>query len=217
MLQKQKKCAWEINSGVIKMYGTCHGKRACLKKEIKELETTEHVCSWKYVRFTKGTFHFGSITWILCKRSKQKSKWYVIERYLNHLVTTGWTFQGKETAKYTPSLFRYHPQERNQTCRYTYEIGGRGFHTRKNPSSWEEGERIQKKMIHTETGTWVNIVNVTIREVKACNRVNVKRFNILVNCRVQSFFFPQNLKFSNTFVAFLIIPFKFDLPRSGDS
>ena len=30
-----EKCAWEINSGVIKTYGTCQGKRVCLKKEIK--------------------------------------------------------------------------------------------------------------------------------------------------------------------------------------
>ena len=59
VLQKLKKCAWEINSGVIKMYGTCQGKRACLKKEIKELELIEHVFSRKYVCVTKGTFHFG--------------------------------------------------------------------------------------------------------------------------------------------------------------
>ena len=26
-----KKSAWEINSGVIKMYGTCQGKIVCLK------------------------------------------------------------------------------------------------------------------------------------------------------------------------------------------
>ena len=42
-----------------KMYGTCQGKRIGLKKEIKELEMTEHVCSRKYVCFTKGTFQFG--------------------------------------------------------------------------------------------------------------------------------------------------------------
>ena len=41
------------------MYGTCQGKRICLKKDIKELEMTEHACSRKYVCFTKGTFHFG--------------------------------------------------------------------------------------------------------------------------------------------------------------
>ena len=44
---------------------------------------------------------------------------------------------------------------------------------------------------------------MTIREVNACNRVNVKRFNILVNCRVQLFLFPQNVKFLNTFVTSL--------------
>ena len=41
------------------MYGTCQGKMVCLKKEIKELEMTEHVYSRKYVPSTKGTFHFG--------------------------------------------------------------------------------------------------------------------------------------------------------------
>ena len=44
MRYKIEKCAWEINSGVIKMYGTCQGKRVCLKREIKELEITEHTC-----------------------------------------------------------------------------------------------------------------------------------------------------------------------------
>ena len=53
--QKFKKCAWEIDSGVIKMYGTCLGKNVCLKKEIKE-EMIE--CSKEYVCLTKGTFHF---------------------------------------------------------------------------------------------------------------------------------------------------------------
>ena len=73
-------------------------------------------------------------------------------------------------------------------------------------------------VIHTETGTWVKILKVTIREVNACNRVNIKRSNILVNCREQFFFFfPQNLTFSNTFLVFLIISLRFDLSRSGDS
>ena len=44
------------------MYGTCQGKRVCVKKEIKELVMTEHVCYRKYVYFIKGTFHFGQIT-----------------------------------------------------------------------------------------------------------------------------------------------------------
>ena len=58
MLQKQKKCAWGIKSGAVKTYGTCQNKRMCLKTEVKE-ETTEHACSGKYVRSTKGTSHFG--------------------------------------------------------------------------------------------------------------------------------------------------------------
>ena len=57
--RNRKKCAWEINIGVIKMYNMCQDKRVCLKKEIKELEMTEHVCSRMYVCFTKGTCHFG--------------------------------------------------------------------------------------------------------------------------------------------------------------
>ena len=32
-----------------------------------------------------------------------------------------------------------------------------------------------------KTGTWVKIFKMTIHEVKACDRVNVKRFDILVN------------------------------------
>ena len=70
-----------------------------------------------------------------------------------------------------------------------------------------------KKVIHTETGTRVKILKVTICEVKVCNRVNVKRFNVLVNCRVQFILFPQNLTFLNTFPVFLI---RLDLLRSGD-
>ena len=41
------------------MHGTWQGKRVGLEKEIKELEITEHPCSRKYVRFTKGTFTSG--------------------------------------------------------------------------------------------------------------------------------------------------------------
>ena len=55
---------------------------------------------------------------------------------------------------------------------------------------------------------------VTICEVKGYNRVS---FNILVNCREQFFLFPQNLKFLNTFLVFLTIPIRFDLPRPAGS
>ena len=72
-------------------------------------------------------------------------------------------------------------------------------------------------VIHTKKGTWVKILRVTICEVKACNRASVKRFNIHVNFREQFLLFPQNLKFLNTFLVFLIIHIKFDLSRSGDS
>ena len=40
---------------------------------------------------------------------------------------------------------------------------------------------------------------------------------VFVNGREQFFLFPQNRKFLNTFLVLLIIPIKFDLPRSGDS
>ena len=70
---------------------------------------------------------------------------------------------------------------------------------------------------HRNGGTRVKILKVIIREVKACNRVNVKRFDILVNRREQFFLFSQNLKFLNTFLVFLITPIRFDLPRSGDT
>ena len=41
------------------MYSTCQGKRVCLKKEIKDLEMTEHVYYRKYVCFTKVLFTSG--------------------------------------------------------------------------------------------------------------------------------------------------------------
>ena len=54
---------------------------------------------------------------------------------------------------------------------------------------------------------------MTIREVKACNSVNV---NVSIYLLIV-FLFPQNLQFLNTFVVFLIMPIRFDLPRCGDS
>ena len=72
-------------------------------------------------------------------------------------------------------------------------------------------------VIHAERGLELKILKVAIHEVKACNRVNVKRYNILVNCREQFFPFPQNLKYLNTFLVFLIIPIRFHPPRSGDT
>ena len=38
------------------MYGMCQGKRVSLKKDVKELEMTEHVCSRKYVVSQKVLF-----------------------------------------------------------------------------------------------------------------------------------------------------------------
>ena len=64
LLQKQKKVFRRSKAYIIKMYGTCQGKRIGLKNKIKE-EMTEHVCP------TKGTLHFG-ILW-------SRSKWSVIE------------------------------------------------------------------------------------------------------------------------------------------
>ena len=103
--------------------------------------------------------------------------------------------------------------ERNETYRYPYEIGVRSFQPRKDPRKEKEYKRwwsTQKR------GLDFKILKVTICQLKACNRVNVKHFNILVNCRVQFFIFPQNLRFFNTFLVFLIIPLRFYLPRSGD-
>ena len=78
-------------------------------------------------------------------------------------------------------------------------------------------EKEYKKWWLTQKGDLVKILYVTICEVKACNRVSVKRFNILVNRGEQFFLLPQNIKFLNTFLVFLIIPLRFELPRSGDS
>ena len=71
-------------------------------------------------------------------------------------------------------------------------------------------------VIHTERGLEFKILKMTIRKVKTCNPVNVKRFNILVNCRVQCLSFPQNLKFLHTILVFPITAIRFDLPRSSD-
>ena len=122
------------------MHGTCQGERVDLRKEIKELEMIEHVCSRKY----GSTFHF-------MEPEQTKSKWCVIES----LAVTGPKTSGdhrvdipgkRDNQVYTPSLQLPPPgirsMERNRTYRYTYEIGGRDFHLRKNPSSWEKGERI---------------------------------------------------------------------------
>ena len=55
-------------------------------------------------------------------------------------------------------------------------------------------EKKYKKWRSTpKPGLKFNILDVTIREVKACNRISVERFNILVNCRVQFFFFHKTL------------------------
>ena len=85
------------------------------------------------------------------KPEQTKSKWSVIKT----LVVTAPKTSGdqrlditwkRDHEVYTSSL-QFPPlgirsMERNQTRRYTYEIGGRGFHPRKNPSSWQEGEII---------------------------------------------------------------------------
>ena len=36
VLQKQKKYAWEIKNGAVKMYGTCQNKKGLLKKKINQ-------------------------------------------------------------------------------------------------------------------------------------------------------------------------------------
>ena len=80
-----------------------------------------------------------------------------------------------------------------------------------------EEKEYKKRWFTQKRGLELKILKVTIRKVRACNHVNIKRFNILVHCRVQFFLFPQNHKFLNTFLVFLIIPNRIDLPRSGDS
>ena len=80
-----------------------------------------------------------------------KSKCSVIKPLAVTLPKTSgdhWTeIPGKRDHQvYTPSLqlpsSGIRSMGRFQTSRYTYEIGGRGVHHRKDPSSWEEGERI---------------------------------------------------------------------------
>ena len=44
---------------------------------------------------------------------------------------------------------------------------------------------------------------------------NIAIHLLIVECNFS--LFPQNLKFLDTFLVFLIIPIRFDLPKSGDS
>ena len=73
-----------------------------------------------------------------------------------------------------------------------------------------------KMAIHTKRGLEFNILKVTICEQQACNvvNVNVSIYLLIVECNL--FPFPQNLKFLNTFLVFLTILIRFDLPRSCD-
>ena len=75
-----------------------------------------------------------------------------------------------------------------------------------------ERETLQKMAIRTETGLEFNISKVTNFKQKACNLVSVK----VVNYPIQSFLFPQNLKFFNTFLVFMISLSDPIFFRSGD-
>ena len=70
VLQKQKKCAWEIKSGAIKMYGACQHQEA-VKKDNKRIKNDRIRLLQKYVPSTKGTSHFG-IVW-------NRNRWSVFE------------------------------------------------------------------------------------------------------------------------------------------
>ena len=151
MLQKWKKCAWEINSGVIKMYCTCLGKMVCLKKENKRIRNYRTRLLQEVHVFHKRYFSLRVNNQDFMEPRQTKNKWFIIEP----LAVTGPKTYGvhwrdipgkRDHHVYTPSLQLPSPgirsMEINRTSRYTYEIGGRGFHPRKNSSSWEEGERI---------------------------------------------------------------------------
>ena len=82
---------------------------------------------------------------------QRNSKWFVVESLavmVRKISGDHWVdIPGKRDHQiYTPSLQLPPPairsMERNRTSHYTYEIGGRGYHFRKNPRSWEEGQRI---------------------------------------------------------------------------
>ena len=134
------------------MYGTCQGKKVCLKKKIKELEMTEHAsvrstCVSQKVLFTSGNNQD------FMEPEQTKSKWFVIKHLAVTVPKTSgdrWeNIPGKRDHQVcTPSLQLPPPgipsRERNRTSRYTYEIDEKGFHPRKNPSSWEEGEMLLK-------------------------------------------------------------------------
>ena len=158
----------------------------------------ERVCSRKYVWPTKVTFHFR-ILW-------NRSKWSVIESSALTVPKTSGDHRMDIPGKI----------DQQENTPYVYGISGRSFITVKIQARGRKGNVYNKWWSTSKRGIEFNILKVTLCELKACNRVNVKRFNILVNYRVQFFIFPQNLKFLNTFLVFLIIPIRLDLPRSGD-
>ena len=100
-------------------------------------------------------------------------------------MTIGWTFQGKETIRYTLPLFGYHLQRFGQWK----EIGRAATRTRLVEGVFIPGriqargrkEKEYKNGDPQKRGLELKILKVTIREEKACNHVNVKCFNVLVN------------------------------------
>ena len=127
------------------MYGTCQGVR---NKRIRNDQTR----LLQEIRvFHKGYFSFRVDNQDFMEPEQTTSKWSLIEPLAVTVPKTSGDHRvdipGKRYQQvYTPSLQLPPPEvrlmERNRTSRYTYEIGRRGFHPWKNPSSWEEGERI---------------------------------------------------------------------------
>ena len=165
------------------MYGKCQ-KKDLLKIEIKE-ETTEHVCSRKYVRFTQGTFHFES----LCN----SSKWSVIEPLGHNGNYQIWRPPGvdisrKRHQQVYSSFLRlstpgFRSKERARMTATRHRLVEEVF-TPGRIQARGRKEKGYKKEWSTQKGTWVKFFKVTIFEVKAGNCDNVKRFNIVVNLKI---------------------------------
>ena len=130
-----------------------------------------------------------------------------------HLTTTRGGHNTPRTSRYTPPLLRYQPQSftngESSEVHGPPEIVRRNLHLRKESSSWWKEKPYKRWQSTPKRGLEFNIFKVII-----CKR---QRFNILDNCLVQSFLFPQNLQFLNTFLVFLISLSNTICFRSGDA
>ena len=148
--KNRKKCAWEINSGVIKMYGTCRGKW-CVKKGNKKIKNKRIRLLQEVCAFYKRYFSLRVNNQDFMEPEHTKSKWSVIEPLAVTVPKTSGHYRVDIPGK------RDQQEKRDSSLVTTSRdsINGKKsdvplhvrnwwkrFRTPKNPSSWEEGEKI---------------------------------------------------------------------------